>query len=93
MSGQHSDGPITASRPARIIEILCVPIILFWIAVAAVTNTVAPQLEVVGAERSVGLNAPDAPSIQAMRHIGQVFGEYDSDSAAMIVIRGTIAKS
>ena len=88
MSGQHSDGPITASRPARVIEILCVPIILFWIAVAAVTNTVAPQLEVVGAERSVGLNAPDAPSIQAMRHIGQVFGEYDSDSAAMIVLEG-----
>jgi RND superfamily putative drug exporter len=26
--------------------------------------------------------------IQAMRHIGEVFGEYDSDSAAMVVLEG-----
>ena len=61
---------------------------LLWVAIAAVTNIVAPQFEVVGAARSVGLNAPDAPSIQAMRHIGQVFAEFDSDSSAMIVLEG-----
>ena len=59
-----------------------------WVAVAALTNILSPQLEVVGAARSVSLNAPDSPSIQAMRHIGQVFGEFDSDSAAMIVLEG-----
>ena len=56
--------------------------------IAALTNIFAPQLEVVGAARSVGLNAPDSPSIMAMRHIGQVFNEFDSDSAAMIVLEG-----
>ena len=61
---------------------------LIWIAVAAVSNTIAPQLEIVGWERSVGQNAPDAPGILAMRHIGQVFHEFDSDSAAMIVLEG-----
>ena len=76
------------SRVARLIRVLCVPILLVWVAVAALTNIAAPQLEVVGAERSVSMNAPDAPSIMAMRHIGQVFHEFDSDSAAMIVLEG-----
>ncbi|KMO67722.1 MAG: MMPL family transporter [Mycolicibacterium rufum] len=76
------------SRVARLIRVLCVPILLVWVAVAALTNIAAPQLEVVGAERSVSMNAPDAPSIMAMRHIGQVFDEFDSDSAAMIVLEG-----
>ncbi|MBI3227970.1 MAG: MMPL family transporter [Mycolicibacterium cosmeticum] len=75
-------------RMARLIRTLSVPILLIWIGIAAVTNIIAPQLEVVGAERSVGLNAPDAPGILAMRHIGQVFHEFDSDSAAMIVLEG-----
>jgi len=88
MNGRHLAGPVEASKPARLIATLCVPIVLLWVAVAAMTNIVAPQLEVVGAARSVGLNAPDAPSIQAMRHIGQVFGEFDSDSSAMIVLEG-----
>ena len=73
---------------ARLIRRLALPIVLVWVAIAVLSNAIAPQLEVVGAERSVGLNAPDAPSIMAMRHIGQVFGEFDSDSAAMIVLEG-----
>ncbi|OBG42106.1 RND family transporter [Mycolicibacter heraklionensis] len=91
MSGQHADTALDAhndSAPARLIRRLSVPILLIWIAIAAVSNTIAPQLEVVGWERSVGQNAPDAPGILAMRHIGQVFGEFDSDSAAMIVLEG-----
>ncbi|MHA3024260.1 MMPL/RND family transporter [Mycobacterium sp. BMJ-28] len=89
MSGIHSvDAPIEGSRTARFIRTLSVPILFVWIAIAALSNIIAPQLEVVGAERSVGLNAPDSPSIMAMRHIGQVFHEFDSDSAAMVVIEG-----
>ncbi|MDG4663965.1 MMPL family transporter [Mycobacterium sp. 236(2023)] len=71
---------------SNLIRRLAVPILLLWIAVAAVSNIIAPQLEVVGAERSVSMNAADSPSIMAMRHIGQVFDEFDSDSAAMIVL-------
>ncbi|KMO74157.1 MMPL family RND transporter [Mycolicibacterium chubuense] len=86
MSGQHADGG--QSRVAHLIRVLCVPILLVWVAVAALTNIAAPQLEVVGAERSVSMNAADSPSIMAMRHIGQTFREFDSDSAAMIVLEG-----
>lgn len=88
MSEHRVDDAVTHSRVARLIRTLSVPILLVWIAVAALSNVLAPQLEVVGAERSVGLNAPDAPSILAMRHIGQVFHEFDSDSAAMVVLEG-----
>ncbi|BBX28137.1 MMPL/RND family transporter [Mycolicibacterium alvei] len=90
MSEQHDAGAgaHTGSRTARTIRLLAVPIMLVWVAVATLTNIFVPQLEVVGAARSVGLNAPDAPSTMAMRHIGQVFDEFDSDSAAMIVLEG-----
>ena len=95
MSDHRLDDPVETpsartegSRTARNIRRLAVPILLLWVAVAALTNIAAPQLEVVGAERSVSMNAADSPSIMAMRHIGKVFDEFDSDSAAMIVLEG-----
>jgi RND superfamily putative drug exporter len=76
------------SKPARLIRALALPILLAWIAIAVVTNIVSPQLEVVGEKRSVAMNAADSPSIMAMRHIGQKFEEFESDSAAMVVLEG-----
>jgi RND superfamily putative drug exporter len=73
---------------AQTIRWLSVPIVLFWLAVAAITNVLVPQLEVVGQAHNVALSSPDAPSLQAFKRIGQVFGEFDSDSAAMIVLEG-----
>lgn len=88
MTQHRIDRAVEGSLPAKLIRKLSLPILLIWIAIAAVSNTISPQLEVVGWERSVGQNAPDAPGILAMRHIGQVFHEFDSDSAAMLVIEG-----
>lgn len=76
------------SSVARTIRRLAVPIILVWIAIAAVTNASVPQLEVVGKEKNVSQSPTDAESLQAMKRIGQVFEEFDSDSAAMIVLEG-----
>ncbi|WP_052622362.1 MMPL family transporter, partial [Mycobacteroides abscessus] len=84
MSANHAH----ESRAAKIVRRLAVPIVLFWVAIAAVTNATVPQLEVVGEERSAPLNAADAPSTLAMRHIGKVFNEFDSDSSAMVVLEG-----
>jgi RND superfamily putative drug exporter len=75
-------------RVARIIRRLCVPIFLFWLALAALTNTSVPPLEKVAEAHNVALSAQDAPSMLAMRHIGKVFKEFDSDSSAMIVLEG-----
>ncbi len=47
-----------------------------------------PQLEEVGKQRSVSMSPSDAPSLQAMKRVGKVFNEFNSDSSAMIVLEG-----
>jgi RND superfamily putative drug exporter len=75
-------------RVAQTIRWLCVPIVIFWVAIAALTNVLVPQLEAVGEEHNVALSSPDSPSLQAFQRIGKVFHEFDTDSAAMVVLEG-----
>jgi RND superfamily putative drug exporter len=85
------DGAGTRVRHPRIPHVIrrfCVPILLGWLALIAILNIAVPQLEAVGAEQSVSLSPADAPSTKAMKHIGQVFQESDSDSSAMVVLEG-----
>nr|WP_090342805.1 MMPL family transporter [Mycolicibacterium malmesburyense]CRL73411.1 Transport protein [Mycolicibacterium malmesburyense] len=79
-----------ARRPfiPRTIRAFAVPIILGWIALIAVLNLTVPQLETVGQERAVSMSPDFAPSMIAMKRVGHVFQEYDSDSSAMIVLEG-----
>jgi RND superfamily putative drug exporter len=84
MSNHSDHRPTTAHNIRR----LAVPILLFWIALAAIPNIVVPQLEEVGRQHNVGLSSPEAPSYQAFKHIGKVFHEFDTDSSAMIVLEG-----
>ena len=84
---QESRGSFT-DRTAKRIRWLSVPILLFWLVVAGLTNALVPQLEVVGEAHNVALSSPDSPSLQAFKKIGEVFKEFDSDSAAMIVLEG-----
>ncbi len=84
MSNHSSRRPAVAHTIRR----LAVPILLFWIALAAIPNILVPQLEEVGRQHNVGLSSPDAPSYQAFKHIGKVFHEFDTDSSAMIVLEG-----
>jgi putative drug exporter of the RND superfamily len=78
-----------SNRPpfiARAVRVLAVPIIIVWVALAAVTFFALPSLEQVGRERSVSQVPKDAPSFQAMTRMGEVFKESDSDSFAMVVL-------
>jgi putative drug exporter of the RND superfamily len=84
MSNHHTRRP---SVP-RVIRRFSVPILLFWVGLAAITNIAVPQLEKVGEAHNVALSSPDAGSLQAMKRIGKVFGEFDSDSAATVVLEG-----
>jgi putative drug exporter of the RND superfamily len=79
-----------AARPviARTIRKLAIPIILAWIAIIAVLNVVVPQLETVGQMRAVSMTPDSAPSMIAMKRVGEVFQEFDSNSSAMIVLEG-----
>jgi putative drug exporter of the RND superfamily len=84
MSARHSARPLIA----RAIRLLPIPIILGWLAIAAVTNAVVPQLEMVGKQHSVSLSPQDAPALIAMKKLGSNFQQFDSDSMAMIVFEG-----
>jgi RND superfamily putative drug exporter len=75
-------------RTARTVRLLSVPILLFWVGLAAVTNILVPQLEAVGEAHAVSMSPNDAPAVQAMKRVGKVFHEFDTDSAAMIVLEG-----
>ncbi len=63
-------------------------IVLFWLALTVIVNVAVPQLDEVGKAHSVSMAPNDAPSMQAMKRVGQVFHEFDSDSAIMIVLEG-----
>jgi RND superfamily putative drug exporter len=61
-----------AKRPlfAHAIRLLAVPIILGWVAITVVVNTIAPSLAVVGEAHSSPMAPEDAPSMIAMRRMG-----------------------
>ncbi|OBK96139.1 hypothetical protein A5645_09605 [Mycobacterium asiaticum] len=78
-------------KPPRIphtIRRLSVPILLFWVILAGVSNALVPQLEKVGETHNVALISPDSPSLKATKRIGAAFHEFDTDSTAMIVLEG-----
>ena len=72
----------------RLIRTFAVPVILGWIALIALLNVVVPQLEAVGKMRSVSMSPDDAQSVIATKRVGEVFGEYKSNSSVMIVLEG-----
>jgi RND superfamily putative drug exporter len=84
MSGEHDRRPSVA----RIIRRVSVPILLLWVAIVVVTNSTVPQLEEVGRTHNVAASPPDAPSLLAMKRMGKVFHEFDTDSIAMVVLEG-----
>lgn len=68
-----SDSESSRPRVPRAIRRLSVPILLFWVALAAITNIAVPRLEKVAERYNVALSSPDAPALQATKRIGQVF--------------------
>ena len=82
---------------ARTIRRFSLFIILAWLGLIVIANLASvgwnwaaaiPSLERVGQQHSVSLMPKDAPSVQALTHMGKVFKESDSDSSAMIVLEG-----
>ena len=96
MTAPTQAAPIDAPPPphaersfaARTIRTFAVPILLAWIALIAFLNVTVPQLEEVGQMQAVSMSPDAAPSMIAMKRIGQVFEEGNSDSSAMIVLEG-----
>ena len=75
-------------RFASIVRKLCIPIAIFWLALAALSNALIPPLEEVGRVHNVAQSSQDSPSLIASKRVGTVFGEYDSDSLVTLVLEG-----
>ncbi|MFI5508064.1 RND family transporter [Mycobacterium sp. NPDC051804] len=73
---------------AKWIRIFSLPIIIGWVVIVGLLNVTVPQLEVVGQMRSVSMSPAEAPSVIAMKKVGELFQEYKSDSAVMILLEG-----
>lgn len=84
MTGETGSGLLSAA--ARMIRWMSLPIILFWVALTVVVNTVVPQLPEVADAHSVSLSPDDAPSLIAMKRIGKDFRQFDSDTTAMVLL-------
>lgn len=72
----------------RMIHRLALPIVLIWLGIVFLTNTISPQLEEVAKAHSVSMSPTDAASFQSMMRVGKTFKEFDSDNSAMILIEG-----
>ena len=86
MSEAHS----MPRRPviARLIRVLSIPIIVFWVLLAVALGMLSPPLDVVADKHSVSLSPHNSPAFQGMMNIGAVFKQFDSDSTAMVVLEG-----
>jgi putative drug exporter of the RND superfamily len=83
-STKHAERPFLAHA----IRLLAVPIILFWVFITVIVNTIAPRLEVVGEAHAAPMTPKDAPSVQAMMLMGHNFREFNSNSTVMVVVEG-----
>ncbi|MGE2714476.1 RND family transporter [Mycolicibacterium litorale] len=79
---------VPRSRLAKFIRAFAIPIVLVWVAIVVLLNTVVPQLEDVGKMRAVSMSPNDAPALIATKRVGEVFQEYDTSSSVMIVLEG-----
>ena len=84
----NQPGQASRSRIARLIRILALPIILFWLLLALGTTLFTPSLGEVAGKHSVPMTPRDAPAFKDMMNIGHKFQEFDTDSTAMVVLEG-----
>ncbi|WP_036453247.1 RND family transporter [Mycolicibacterium smegmatis] len=88
MPGQVGMSAHRAGRPlvARIVRVLAVPIIVFWVLVTIGTNIFVPQAERVADELAGPMIPTYAPSQVALLQMGAKFGESDSTNLTMLVL-------
>src|SRR6201999_3858928 len=82
------DQPLIPPFLPKWIHRLALPIVLGWLAIVFVTNTISPQLEVVSKAHSVSQSPKDAVSFQSMMRVGKPFNEFSSARSAMVLLEG-----
>jgi len=84
--------PVKRPRIAKLLRVLAIPIIIFWVLVAVVTNVFVPSLDDTTAANAGPLVARDAPSAQAAIIQGNDFKESDFTSVAVVLLQTTDRK-
>ena len=79
--------PVNRPRLAKLLRVLAIPIIIFWVLAAVVTNVFVPNLDDVTADNAGPLVARDAPSAQAAIHQGNDFHESNYTSVAVLILQ------
>jgi len=89
MTSQHVESQHTA-QPfiARTIHRFSVLIILAWLAIVVIVTIGVPPLEQVEREHALSLTPQDAPSVEAMKRMGEDFKESNTESVAVVVLEG-----
>src|SRR6478736_5384547 len=89
MSNKHvGEEKLARPRVARTIHRFSALIILAWLAIAVIVTISVPPLEQVEREHAISLTPQDAPSVQAMTRMGEVFKESNSQGVAVLVLEG-----
>src|SRR3984885_3900820 len=78
--------PVKRPRLAKLLRVLAIPIIIFWLLAAVVTNVFVPNLDDVTADNAGPLVARDAPSAQAAIHQGNDFEKSNYTSVAVLML-------
>ena len=89
MNRRGSNTDVHRPFVARTIRKHSLLVVLAWIALLVAVNVIVPQLEPVTEANRGPLVPVDAPSSQALIHIGEVFKESDSNSLVMVVLEGS----
>ncbi|MFV0493957.1 RND family transporter [Mycobacterium sp.] len=84
----QTDSKIPPKRPriAKLLRVLTIPIILFWIAVAVGTSVLVPSLEDSTKANAGAMVPTDAPSSRAAVRIGKAFTETHYTSVAVVLL-------
>ena len=87
---RHDTATTDTHKPlvARTIRKFSLLVVLAWVALLVLVNTIVPQLEPVTEANRGPLVPVDAPSSYALIHTGEVFKESDSNSLLMLVLEG-----
>jgi putative drug exporter of the RND superfamily len=88
LAERHDEPVELVKRPrlAKLLRKLAIPIIIFWIGVAVVTNVFVPSLDDTTAANAGPLVGRDAPSAQAAILTGNDFKESDFTSVAVALL-------
>ena len=81
---EHTARPLVARTIYRFSAL----VILAWLAIAVIVTIGVPPLEQVEREHALSLTPLDAPSVQAMKRMGDVFKEANSENVAVLLLEG-----